>query len=272
MKLGVAGWKQREGSGSGNNVQLSGGALRWTPCCGCWETPRVQKTAGWICGIEALPLTERSLCSAALPYDLAYSESLGLLNVPTTPNNTAFSRVDFLWEIYGAVGSTLCHGDYLSRPMVWVVIPPGLHLAQLQYTITNGPSAWRLGATALHSHAIPPFLKRSHLCAPDHWLLSLAQKLLSAALPEFSNTHLKTDHSHPITPRNKDLLPLWPGDTDMEITCREGWERSPSAAANWVNISLSVPVTVPKITKRRVRSKEKVIGLCACRDTRGKLN
>lgn len=241
MKLGVAGWRQREGSGSGSNVQLSGGALHWRSCCGCRETPWVQKTTGWIHGIEALLLRERSLqCHA--PTWPPYSETLGLPIFPPPRTTPAFTRVDFLSEIYGVVGSTSCHGDYLAQQVVWVGIPPRLHLAQLQYTVirTNAPRAWRLGSTALHSHLIPPFLKRSHLCPTDHWLPSLLHELLSAALPEFNNMHPKTDHSRPVTRRNKDIQPLWLGDTDMEITGGEGWERSPSAAANWVNISLSL--------------------------------
>lgn len=92
MKLGVAGWKRREGSGSRNNVQLSGGALCWRPCCGCRETPRVQKTTGWIRGREAFPLTERSLCSARS--HLPYSETSGLLP-PATPNNTCLPKSGF---------------------------------------------------------------------------------------------------------------------------------------------------------------------------------
>lgn len=169
MKLGVAGWKQRGGSGSRNHVQLSGGALCWRQLpCGCWETPQVQNTTVWICGTEALPPAERRLCSAAFPHNLPYSETSGLLIFP------------------------------------------------------------------------PP---------------QKTPELLSAALPKFSNMHSKTHHSCPITWRNKDLLPLWQGDT--ETTRGKGWERCPSAAANQVNISLSVPVTVPKIMKRKALNKRK---------------
>lgn len=92
MKLGVAGWKQRGGSCSGTNVQLRSGALHRQLCCWCWE----QKTTGQIGGTGALPLTE-SLCSAILPCDHPYSETLGLLMFPPPQTPPAFTQHD-MWS------------------------------------------------------------------------------------------------------------------------------------------------------------------------------
>lgn len=130
-------------------------------------------------------------------------------NVPTAPNNTCLHKSGFpLRDLRG------CRRQLVPRGLPIATCgrgwePPGLHLAQLQctVTITNAPRAWRLGPTALQSHVVPPCLKRSHLCPPDHQLPSLSHELLSAALPEFSNTHPKTDHSHFITWTNKGLPP-----------------------------------------------------------------
>lgn len=184
MKPRVAGWKQREGSGSGTSVQLSSGDLHRRLCCCCerFLGSTKQLTAAWWNRSSPSHRGKSLQCHSPTWRPLLWDS--GTPNVPTTPNNT-FLHHD-MWS--GA------HSRDASSP------------AALHHYYNKRLQAWRLGTTA--PHVIPPFLKRNNLYPQVHWLLSLSHELLSVALPEFSNMYPKTDHSCLITRRKRTYCPM----------------------------------------------------------------
>lgn len=102
---------------------------------------------------------------------------------------------------------------------------------------SKGRQGWNIrGCCSLQSRNPVISQEKPPLVPADHRLPPLSHELWHLLHSQNSVTWGQTTATHHL--ETKGLTVLWPGDTD--ITWGEGWERSPSAAVNWVNISFCV--------------------------------